>query len=143
MLTLVIQTVFPETQVLIMNAGGQLGYAANWKSEKDEIKRIIPEIESMLMSAGYAWNDIAKIVSVVGTGNFSATRIGVTIANILAMATEAGIYEMQLEQALGNEELARLVSDNFNKGWKQVTLARPVYKTEPMISPSKKQKFNN
>lgn len=143
MLTLVIQTVFPETQVLIMNARGQLGYAANWKSEKDEIKRIIPEIEIMLTSAGYGWNDIAGIVSVVGTGNFSATRIGVTIANILALVTEAWIYEMQLDQALGNEELAQIISERFNKGWKPVTLARPVYKTEPMISPSKKQKFNN
>jgi hypothetical protein len=143
MLTLVIQTVFPEPQILLMNSAGQLGESVNWKSDKDEIKKVIPEIETVLTEAGYGWKDVSRIVSVVGTGNFSSTRIGVTIANILAMATTADIFELRLDQPLESEELANLISGKFKKGWEKSALARPVYKTAPMISPSKKKIFNN
>lgn len=142
-LTLVIQTVFTEPQILILNSGGQLGESVKWKSDRDEIKKVIPEIETILNAAGYEWQDISRIVSTVGTGNFSATRIGVTIANILAMATSAEIYELQLDQALGNEDLAELIAGKFKKGWKKSALAKPVYQTAPVISPSKKKLFNN
>lgn len=146
MLTLLIQTVFPQAGVALWGVQGlaqKLGHpkllAVEWASRKDELQKLLPNIEKLLKQAGAGWGDMGKIVIVVGVGNFSATRISVTIANMLAFLTSAELYELKLTKETSLEDLIKLVQKK--KNWKAVKLARPVYKTPPKISLSKKKSF--
>lgn len=146
MLRLLIQTVLNRCDVVLLNDSLLLA-AESWESNKDEIKTVLPAIEKMLSDYGYDWKELEELVVVVGKGNFSATRIGVTIANILALATVtsdsagAKIYEMEVTENEDLKEILRQVGNNFRNGWKDVKLAKPIYRTEPLISLSKKKKF--
>lgn len=145
--TLVLQTVSPRLQLLILDERGLIMGLREWNSAKDEVRKMPPQLEEVLEGAGLNWGDVGRIVSVVGIGNFSATRIGVTMANIVAMAVEAvkggtvELFELQLDKEITVQELAKLIAAKFDAGWQSVKLARPVYAAEPMISLSKKQKF--
>jgi tRNA A37 threonylcarbamoyladenosine modification protein TsaB len=142
MTTLVIQSVFTEALLLVLDETCEVIAQKTWVSDKDEVKKLPPAMEELLVEAGFAWSDIKRIVIVVGIGNFSSTRISVTIANVLAMVTNAELFELELSEELTLEKLNNLVKDKFSDGWEPVKIAKPVYKTEPMITPSKKPKFN-
>lgn len=150
MITLVIQTVLPRVELLLLDQKGRMLAEAGWVSKKDEVRKVPQQMENLLKNSRKEWNDISRIVSVVGVGNFSATRIGVTMANILALAIEAGggkvdIFELKLSSATdrspASDKLAELISGKFRTGWTPVKIAKPVYASEPMISPSKKKIF--
>jgi tRNA A37 threonylcarbamoyladenosine modification protein TsaB len=140
MATLVIQSVFEKAQLLLLSDKSVLTDSAVWSSEKDEIKQLIPRIEKLLQENDLSWNELREIVSVVGVGSFSATRISVTIANILGLATEAEMFELKLKEQVSEKELQKLAMKCMSG--KSVSLARPEYRTSPMISPSKKPLFN-
>lgn len=142
MYTLVIQSVFPQAALLLLDQNNALVVEQSWESNKDEVKMLPPSIEKLLREKNLDWKDLSKIVSVVGIGNFSATRISVTIANILSMVTEAKLYELCLDEELAPRNLYELVKAKFESRWDPVKLAKPVYRTAPMITPSKKPKFN-
>lgn len=144
MLKLFIQTVLNRVDVVLLSDSVML-MAESWPSNKDEVKRLLPAIELMLKKAGYEWREIGQILVVVGKGNFSATRIGVTIANTIMLATGAQIFEMELPEHSEAGEIS--LKDILNQaeavfaGGKNVELAKPIYRSEPMISLSKKKKF--
>ena len=140
MIRLLIQTVLNRCEVVLLNDTLLLA-VESWESQKDEVKKVLPAIEKMLNDYGYEWKQIDEIISVVGKGNFSSTRIGVTIANILSLATGAKIYEMEINEEKTLQEILDEVAKNFKKGWKDVKLAKPIYRSEPMISASKQKKF--
>lgn len=142
MFTLVIQSVFSNAVLLLLDEQYNLIAKCVWESNKDEVKRLLPAIEKLSAENGVALSQVGKIVSVVGIGNFSSTRISVTIANVLAMVTEAELYELCLDEELAPRKLYDLIKSKFEAGWKSVKLAKPVYRTAPMITPSKKRKFN-
>jgi len=141
MLILVCQTVFPKAQLLLLGGKGELLDKQVWLSDKDEIRQVLPRLEKLLRRNKADWKDLSKIVSVVGIGNFSSTRIGVTIANILSLAAGAALLELKLEKEVSADELQRLVKAKMVQGWTTVRLAKPVYRAAPLISPSKKPKF--
>lgn len=137
MYTLVIQSVFSNAVILLLDTHGDLVEEITWKSDKDELQKLPPEIFNLIDE-----KEISEIVVVVGKGNFSATRISVTIANILSLSTNAKLYELELEEEISSNKLYDQVKRRRETGWKPVKIAKPVYKTAPMITPSKKQKFN-
>lgn len=138
MQTLLIQTVFPQAGVALWQ---DKVLSLQWASQKDELQKLLPNIEKLLMQAGAGWSDVGKIVIVVGVGNFSATRISVTIANMLGLLTEAELFELKLSKEIALPELIEKVQKK--KHWHSVRLATPVYKTPPTISVSKKKSFGN
>lgn len=139
MLKLLIQTVLERVDVALLEDTAVLG-VESWISQKDEVRRILPAIEEMLGEAGRKWLEIGAVVVVVGKGNFSATRIGVTMANIIALATGAKIFEMELVGEVALKDILEKAQAVMDSG-KAVRLAQPVYRSEPMISASKQKKF--
>jgi tRNA A37 threonylcarbamoyladenosine modification protein TsaB len=143
---LVIQTVRPEIEVMLLDEEFNLITSRKWQSEKDELAKVLPEIEVMLSEADNKWNEIKKIVVFNGIGGFSSTRVGVTIANTLAFILKAELYEMSWLQVLEGEKASRqlfpLVREFLGKGPQSVKVAKPIYKSAPIISASKKRKFN-
>ena len=146
MLTLLIQTVFPQAGIALWVDTDEV-FSVEWASQKDELQKLLPNIENLLKKAGSAddggagWGGIGKIVIVVGVGNFSSTRISVTIANMLGLMTKAELFELKLDEQMPIEDLVKLVRSK--KDWQAVKLAKPIYKTAPMISKSKKQAFES
>lgn len=134
---LIIQTVFPEIQIGLCEDNGQLIGFSNWTSEKDEVSRLLPEIEKLLEGKDYP--SIRKIIVVNGMGAFSSTRVGVTIANTLSMALGAELYSLRLEEAVDQDKLIEF-SLKASKGQNK-KIIEPLYKAMPMISESKKKKF--
>ncbi len=125
-----------------------------WQAKRDELQVLLPKIELALKKAGAGWGDIGKIVIVTGVGNFSATRISVTIANMLSLATGAEIYELKLDQEIPVQQLLEAVQQGLGYGrapggkipgkkWRSVKLARPVYRNEPVITPPRKTSRSN
>lgn len=134
---LIIQTVFPEIQIGLCEDNGQLLGFSNWTSEKDEVSRLLPEIEKLLEGKDY--QSVRKIVVANGMGAFSSTRVGVTIANTLSMALGAELYSLRLEEAVDQDKLIEF-SLKASKGQNK-KIIEPLYKAMPMISESKKKKF--
>lgn len=152
MFTLLIQSVFPRSGLALWeenpkqpNAGGYVfsqPVMLEWDSKKDELQTLLPNLELLLNKEGAWWQDVEKIVIVVGVGNFSSTRISVTIANMLSLLTKAELLEVELKEAMPISELVKSVKADIEKGkLKAVNLAKPVYKAEPVISKSNKKKF--
>lgn len=137
-----IQSIWPEPEIVIYDQDlKELAYS-KWSSDRDEVAKLMPELERLLKSIGRGFSDLQKIVIVNGIGGFSSTRIGVTLANTLAMATGAGLYAWTIEKDQGRPDLR----SEFKKSWPDqmhhVPVVEPVYDSEPMITPSKKKQFN-
>ena len=139
MLKLLIQTVLNRVDLVLLADSVMLG-VESWTSQKDEVKKLLPAIELLLNEYDYQWSEIEKVAVVVGKGNFSSTRIGVTIANTIALATGAKIYQMEIEEETSLNDILDRAEKLMAEG-ESVTIAQPIYRSEPMISPSKKKKF--
>lgn len=149
MLNLLIQAVFGRAQVALWEEGGE-AVSLEWQSKRDELQKLLPKIELALKKMKSEWTEIGKIVIVNGVGNFSATRISVTVANMLALVCAARLYELKLEGELPGEELLELVRLKMQKGklagrkkntgraWSSVKLARPLYRHAPTITPPRR-----
>lgn len=137
---LVIQTVKPEVEIMLFDDEVNLVFGEKWISQKDEIIKLLPELEKILKETGQEWRGIKKILVINGIGGFSSTRIGLTIANTLTLALNVQLYELTLPEI--EVKLDQLVKDFFEHNPKTVKLSQPKYKSIAMISPSKKKKFN-
>lgn len=141
---LIIQTVRPDIELIILDENLHPVANKTWTSAKDEVSRLLPATEELLKDAGKQWNDIKKIVVFNGIGGFSSTRIGVTIANTLAMSAGAELYELSWPEDGREADTATMVREFLNQSPspKPVKIATPLYKSEPMISQSKQKNFN-
>jgi hypothetical protein len=149
MLNLLIQAVFGRAQVALWEEGGK-AVSLEWQSKRDELQKLLPKIELALKKMESEWSEIGKIVIVNGVGNFSATRISVTVANMLSLVSSARLYELKLESELPVEELLEMVrlkmqkgkvagrKDNTGGAWPSVKLARPLYRHAPTITPPRR-----
>lgn len=138
---LVIQTVRPEIEVMLFDHTVNLVAERNWLSAKDEVSRLLPEIEKLIVLNG-GWEKISKIVVFNGIGGFTSTRIGVTVANTLAMVAKVELYKISLPEDHVESETVVLIKKFFAENPLPVKIAQPKYKSSPRISTSKKKKFN-
>ncbi len=156
---LVIQTVRPEIELMILDEDLELIAESKWTSAKDEVSRVLPEIEK-LIGPQSGWKKLSKIVVFNGIGGFASTRIGVTVANTLALVTGAELYEVtcvaeeareavkaqsekrKAQSVSENVDTYRLVKDFMTCSPLPVKIAQPKYKFAPMISTSKQKIFN-
>ncbi len=140
MLTLLIQTVLDRIDLMLLQ-DDQVLESRSWMSEKDEVSKLLPAMEEMINAKDKKWLDLKRIVVVVGRGNFSSTRIGVTVANTLALATGAAIYEMEIEAPMELTAILERMREILAQKGPGGKVARPLYRSEPMISLSQKKKF--
>jgi tRNA threonylcarbamoyl adenosine modification protein YeaZ len=93
MLTLAINTSSTVEAVALLKGKKLLG-EVSWRANYDESEKLLPAIEKLLKKHGAKWADLSRIVAVNGPGPFSAVRIGVTVANTLAMLTGAKLIAL-------------------------------------------------
>ena len=135
---LAIQTIKDPLEVALAVGGNVI--SKKWTSNKDEVAKVLPMVEELLGENKIGYQDLEGILVVNGVGAFSATRIGVTIANSLAFALNIPLFQVTVEK---NTEIdLKKMAGEVEQGLHQsVKIAAAVYDTAPMISPSKKQKF--
>lgn len=135
---LAIQTISDPLEVALKTEKGLI--SKTWQSNKDEVAKVLPMIETLLAENGKEYKDLEVIVVVNGVGAFSATRIGVTIANSLAYALNIPLFQITVKK--GEQiNLGELIDEVTAGKYQPVKIAQAVYDSAPMISPSKKQKF--
>ncbi len=95
MLTVAINSATQETSVALVGDFKLLG-EKTWKSNRDEAEKILPGIFSLLRKTGKHWMDVGEILVVTGPGPFTGLRVGVTMANALAMSAGCGIKTLDV-----------------------------------------------
>jgi len=170
---LVIQTIRKEVEIMIYDTEKKLSLnLIKWISERNELEVLIKNIDKLLnekvklrdlesglrmmkrqntklesdMPNSLSFADyIDGILVFVGIGAFSATRIGVTVANVLSnfgnkKLWEAFISDPDLELTWNLEMFVKNYFDEAEipNNPKEVKIAVPKYKTKPNITLSKK-----
>jgi tRNA threonylcarbamoyladenosine biosynthesis protein TsaB len=93
-ITLAINTsVQPENVALLR--GKNILEKVQWNGNRDETKKLLPAIVKLLKRADLRFSDIKGIQVAKGPGGFSALRIGVTVANVLALILKIPLFEME------------------------------------------------
>ena len=72
--------------------GGKLLTSELLRSDQRSAQSLIPAIESILKSRGWAPADLGGVAVAVGPGSFTGLRVGVTTAKVLAWACGAALY---------------------------------------------------
>ena len=70
----------------------------SWKGNRDETQKLLPQIMKLLKKARLKLNEVERIIVVRGPGPFSALRIGVTVANILAVTLNAELFSIDTKR---------------------------------------------
>lgn len=94
MLTLAIDTSSTRERVAVFS-GNKAVAGLSWNGNYDETKKLLPAIESVLKKARIGFEDIDRIVVARGPGAFTGLRIGVTVANTLAMALKKPLFTVK------------------------------------------------
>ena len=90
----------------------------------------------LIARAGRTLDDISRIVIVRGPGPYGALRIGVTTANILGLALNSKLFEIETE-ALGENSIGAFLASG--KMGKAAKLVSPKYLLPPKITKPKKR----
>lgn len=93
MITLAINTSSQPELVALFQDGQILG-KKQWRGNMDETKKLLMNIANLLKRVRKKWSDVKKIVVACGPGGFTGLRIGVTVANTLAIILKIPIFEM-------------------------------------------------
>jgi tRNA threonylcarbamoyladenosine biosynthesis protein TsaB len=105
MLILALRTDKPESEIGLYEDGVQLVYT-QWQAHRQLAETIHQKIQEVFASQGKALPDIDAVVVYKGPGSFTGLRIGLSVANALALS-----YEIPIIGATG-------------EGWREEALAR-------------------
>ncbi|PIQ78492.1 tRNA (adenosine(37)-N6)-threonylcarbamoyltransferase complex dimerization subunit type 1 TsaB [Candidatus Peregrinibacteria bacterium CG11_big_fil_rev_8_21_14_0_20_46_8] len=131
MLTLGINTA-TETESVCLLQGEQLIDEIQWRGNRDEAITLLPNIEQLLLRNSFVFKDIRKIIVVCGPGPYGALRIGITVANTLALALQAELFEISAQ------EIETSLSAVIQQGHRKVKNVSPIYLRPPSITKAKK-----
>lgn len=112
---LFIDTTKTEETVALQDGNRNVA-SIEWKGNRDETVKLLPVISRILKKAKLNFHDLDSVTVNPGPGGFSALRIGVTVANILAFALGIPLYEIT------------------GKKWRKVKVAVPRYNIPPKIT---------
>jgi hypothetical protein len=148
MIVLAINTATNQTEIALLETAGKKArcevlYEKSWISQRNEAEKLLPQVEKTLKAAK---KTPEAIFVVQGPGAFTALRIGVTVANILAYLYDIPIlgcatpdYENYKK---GKTKFSKAVCEIIVAGkFKKCKLAKPVYLQPPRITISKKPTF--
>ena len=91
---LVIRTDKPEAEIGLYDGKTQLAYVT-WMAHRQLAETIHQKIADMLATQNKQLQDVAGIVCFEGPGSFTGLRIGLTVANALAMGLAVPIVATQ------------------------------------------------
>lgn len=94
MLILTIRTDKPEAEIGLYTDGQQLAYYT-WTAHRQLAETIHQKISALLAEHDFVLKDIEGIVCFQGPGSFTGLRIGVTVANAMAMGLTVPVVAAQ------------------------------------------------
>lgn len=141
-ITVAINSSTDQAAVAIINInGGKILAEKSWPSHRDEAEKIIPAINALLKKSRLQCSDISKVFIINGPGPFTAMRIGVTIANAIAWATNSTLQTAttaQLTKVQPGKSFGRAALLLLKKSRKTTKLAKPLYLKKPHITTPKR-----
>lgn len=104
MLVLTIRTDKPESEIGIYQDGQAIAYE-KWQAHRQLAETIHQKLRDLLSSQDKSFEDIAAVAVYQGPGSFTGLRIGLTVANALAMS-----YHLPIVGAVGDDWCERAIS---------------------------------
>jgi len=130
MLVLSIRTDRPRAEIGLFEDGHKIAYQT-WEAHRQLAETIHLQITTILQTHGRALTDIKGLICFKGPGSFTGLRIGLTVANVLAMSLTVPVVGSGggnwLEQGL------QLLADGEND-----VVAMPEYGAEVHITKQRK-----
>ena len=133
---LYINTTGAEKVALALGKAGKLIAKREFKAKYQQSEKLLPAIDLLLQTAGVKLKDVKSIVVVTGPGPFTATRIGVTVANALAYALKMNIVGVKASEFGGWKELIKIGDEKLHqiKDKRGIMAVEPFYNQEPNIT---------
>ena len=105
----------------------------SWVSKHNESEVLVDKIEKMLKSESVSKDDLKRILICSGPGSYTALRVGISTANLIAYALNIPIlsYKKNSSKPSFEELLESKTGDKFEK------VALPLYKKAPHITAKK------
>jgi tRNA threonylcarbamoyladenosine biosynthesis protein TsaB len=130
MIILAIRTDKPEAELHIYE-DTELINSVVWEAHRQLTDTIHIKIKELLNKNGKAWNDINAVVVFKGPGSFTGLRIGISVANALALGLSIPVVAQGEEDWL-QAGIARLSNGEDEK------IAMPFYGADANITLPKK-----
>ncbi|MDO8668840.1 MAG: tRNA (adenosine(37)-N6)-threonylcarbamoyltransferase complex dimerization subunit type 1 TsaB [Candidatus Buchananbacteria bacterium] len=103
------------------------------EGERRQAENLLPLIKENLKNWHKEISDIKGIAAVTGPGGFTALRIGIVTANVLAYALNVPVVGLALDEFKSQEELVEKALDKLSQA-KPGDIIMPAYGREPNIS---------
>ncbi|HYG83394.1 MAG TPA: tRNA (adenosine(37)-N6)-threonylcarbamoyltransferase complex dimerization subunit type 1 TsaB [Verrucomicrobiae bacterium] len=127
---LAIKTDTPTCEIQLVPENGQ-PHMYTWEAGRELAKGLLAFIEAKLTEAGTDWDSVSGIIVFKGPGSFTGLRIGITVANTIAYASDIPIVGTGGD-TWATDGLKRLQNSENDK------LVLPEYGAEPHITKAKK-----
>ncbi|HEX6258821.1 MAG TPA: hypothetical protein VFZ48_05050 [Candidatus Saccharimonadales bacterium] len=85
-----LKTDSPTCELTFVYENGER-YAHAWKADRELAKGLLSYIEQQLETQAKDWDDIKGLVVFKGPGSFTGLRIGITVMNAIAYASDLPI----------------------------------------------------
>jgi len=124
-----IKTDSPTCELALIENGQTQRHS--WEAGRGLAKGLLAFIEDKLAETKKDWDDVHGIIVFQGPGSFTGLRIGITVANAIAYASDIPIVASESENWLttGAERLEKGENDS---------LVMPKYGAEPHITQARK-----
>lgn len=127
---LTIRTDKPEAEIGLYDTQRRVAYMT-WQAHRQLAETIHHRIEELLTEQSKKLEDITAVVCFQGPGSFTGLRIGLTVANALAVSLGVPIVAVQ-----GDDWIEKGIA--MITGGKNDIQALPFYGAEAHITPQKK-----
>lgn len=127
---LTLRTDKPEAEIGLYDGDRQVAYLT-WQAHRQLAETIHRRIDELLTSQSMSLQDISAIVCFQGPGSFTGLRIGLSVANALAVATDVPIVATQGDNWI-QDGITRLSTGEND------IQASPFYGADAHITPQKK-----
>jgi tRNA threonylcarbamoyl adenosine modification protein YeaZ len=81
---LFINTCLKKVGIAVVDGNGCLIEKMTWKADRQESKKLVPNISQIMDMSGIVKDDITEICLVIGPGSFTAVRIGFIVGRSFA-----------------------------------------------------------
>ena len=133
---LYINTTGEEKVALALGKAGKLVAKKEFKAKYQQSEKLLPAIDLILQKAKIKPKDLSGIVVVKGPGPFTATRVGVTVANALGYTSNIKTTGIQKSEFRNQAELVMKGYEKLLRMKKKrgSMIVEPVYDREPNIT---------